>query len=209
VVQREKFLFYRGVGTFPPPVVAKALGGERVRVVNNSGGVAKGAVLLTVRVGKIGFRPLGELAAGADVTAALPPWTRSGRSGRLPSEGADRRRPVREGSEGDGEHVVGRVVLRGGLAGAVPRAAGEDGRVAADHHHPKPAEVVRVLVGRHDFLTPEQEAVAEAQLKRARAAQAELSAANAELKKLGRFRAQAEGIAAQRLDAKPAAATPR
>ena len=27
VMQREKFLFYRGVGTFPIPVTAKALGG--------------------------------------------------------------------------------------------------------------------------------------------------------------------------------------
>ena len=43
--------------------------------------------------------------------------------------------------------------------------------------NPKPTEVVRVLVGRHDFLTPEQEAIADQQLKRLNAAQAELNAA--------------------------------
>ena len=52
---------------------------------------------------------------------------------------------------------------------------------------PKPAEVVRVLVGRHDFLTPEQEAVTDRQMARIRAAQAELNAAEQELRKLGRF----------------------
>ena len=31
---------------------------------------------------------------------------------------------------------------------------------------PKPTELVRVLVGRHDFLTPEQEAVADREYKR-------------------------------------------
>ena len=51
VVQREKFLFYRGVGTFPPPVTVRALGGDEVRVVNNSGGRTTGLVLVTVRDG--------------------------------------------------------------------------------------------------------------------------------------------------------------
>ena len=64
---------------------------------------------------------------------------------------------------------------------------------------PKPAELVRVLVGRHDFLTPEQEATAEKQLKRLRVAEAEARAAHKELNHLGRFRAQAETIAAERL----------
>ena len=45
VVQREKFLFYRGVGTFPPPVTVRALGGDKVRVMNKSGGRAAGLVL--------------------------------------------------------------------------------------------------------------------------------------------------------------------
>ena len=72
IVQREKFLFYRGVGTFPPPVTVKALGGGKVRVMNGSGGKSTGLVLLTVRGGKIGFRTLSDLDAGAEAVATLP-----------------------------------------------------------------------------------------------------------------------------------------
>ena len=72
VVQREKFLFYRGVGTFPPPVTVRALGGDKVRVMNAAGGKATGLVLVTVRGGKLGFRPVGELQSGATTEAQLP-----------------------------------------------------------------------------------------------------------------------------------------
>src|SRR5439155_7274354 len=72
IVQREKFLFYRGVGTFPPPVAVRALGGDRVSVINKSGGKATGLVLVTVRDGKLGFRPVGELESGATTEAQLP-----------------------------------------------------------------------------------------------------------------------------------------
>lgn len=64
---------------------------------------------------------------------------------------------------------------------------------------PKPETLVRVLVGRHDFLTPEQEAAAEKLVKRSRAAQAELSAAETELRKIGRFRQQAREQAERRI----------
>jgi regulator of protease activity HflC (stomatin/prohibitin superfamily) len=65
---------------------------------------------------------------------------------------------------------------------------------------PKPTEVVRVLVGRHDFLTPEQESMADRQVARARAARAELEAAERELNGIGRFSAQAQQMAAKRLE---------
>ena len=65
---------------------------------------------------------------------------------------------------------------------------------------PKPTEVVRVLVGRHDFLTPEQEADAERQVQRIQAAQEELNAAEKELLKIGRFADQARQMAAKRLE---------
>jgi hypothetical protein len=66
---------------------------------------------------------------------------------------------------------------------------------------PKPTDVTRVLVGRHDFLTPEHEAVAEKLVKRSRAARAELNAAESELQKIGRFEQQARQQAEKRLDA--------
>jgi len=65
---------------------------------------------------------------------------------------------------------------------------------------PKPTEVVRVLVGRHDFVTPEQEAMVEKQVRRARAAQEELNAAERELGKVGRFGQEARTRAAFKID---------
>jgi len=59
--------------------------------------------------------------------------------------------------------------------------------------------LVRVLVGRHDFLTPEQEANADRLAQRTRAAQDELDAAEKELLKIGRFADQARQMAAKRL----------
>jgi hypothetical protein len=59
-----------------------------------------------------------------------------------------------------------------------------------------------VLVGRHDFVTPEQEAEIEHQVLRAQAAQAELNAAEQELQKVGRFAPTARQMAAQRLEKK-------
>ncbi|MDB5309187.1 MAG: hypothetical protein JWO38_3389, partial [Gemmataceae bacterium] len=59
---------------------------------------------------------------------------------------------------------------------------------------------VRVLVGRHDFLTPEQEAETDRQVLRARAAQAELEATETALRKIGRFQWKARQMAEKRLE---------
>jgi hypothetical protein len=201
VLQREKFLFYRGVGTFEPPVTVQALGGDRVRVVNKSGGKAAGLVLVTVRDGKIGFRPLAEVETGATAEAQLPALT---------------------GSRTElGTHLV-KELIAAGLYEKEAKAMvktwdsawfGEEGsrllylvpRDKTDEllpltMNPKPAELVRVLVGRHDFLTPEVEATALAELKRMRAAEKERDEAYRALHKLGRFSNEAQRQAEQKLD---------
>lgn len=210
VIQREKFLFYRGVGTFAPPVVVKALGGSKVRVANNSGGAAKGAVLLTARGGNIGFRPLGELAAGSNTEAALPELNAKVDElaaflvKELTAAGLyEKEAKAMVATWSDAWfHEEGSRVLY-----LVPRAKTDE--LLPITISPKPTELVRVLVGRHDFLTPEQEALAEKQLKRRRAAEAELNAANKELTRLGRFRGEAERLAGRRLDTTPTAAAPQ
>lgn len=210
VLQREKFLFYRGVGTFPPPVTVQALGGDRVRVINNSGGPATGVVLVTARAGKLGFRALGELAAGAEVIAARPATDGKARDladvliGALTAAGLYEKEAQAMVRTWDTAwfHEEGTRVLY-----LVPRAKTDE--LLPITISPKPTELVRVLVGRHDVLTPEQEATAEKQVRRARAAQAELDAAQAELSKLGRFAAQAQHLAALRLEAKLAATAPQ
>ncbi|HJZ55410.1 MAG TPA: hypothetical protein VKE74_10650 [Gemmataceae bacterium] len=205
VVQREKFLFYRGVGTFPPPVALRPLGGGQVRVTNTSGGQLGGLVLVSVRDGKVGFKTLATLEVGAEAVASLV-----------------------EAENGSAElaEVMVKELTAAGLYEKEARAMvktwnsawfGENGtrllylvpRARTDELlpltvDPKPTEVVRVLVGRHDFLTPEQEAEAERQVGRVRAARAELDAAEKELSKIGRFSDQARRLAEKRLDTRAA-----
>ena len=202
ILQREKFLFYRGVGTFPPPVTVKALGGGNVRVTNGAGGKVSGLVLVTVRGGKVGFRTLSDLDAGAEATATLPEAT-----GNV----ADLADAVAKGLTAAGLYErEARAMVKTWddawfkeegtrLLYLVPRAKTDE--LLPLKVDPKPTEVVRVLVGRHDFLTPEQEAEAGRQLGRVRAAQAELDAAEQELRKLGRFAPEARQIADKRLAA--------
>jgi hypothetical protein len=201
ILQREKFLFYRGVGTFEPPVTVRALGGDRVTVVNKSGGRATGLVLVTVRDGKIGFRPVGEIESGATLDAQLPS-VEGGRAElgaflvkELTAAGLYEKEAKAMVKTWDsawfGEEGTRLLYL-------VPR--GKTDELLPLTMDPKPTELVRVLVGRHDFLTPEQEAVADREVKRLRAAQAELSAAQAALQKLGRFSGEAQQQAAQRAE---------
>jgi hypothetical protein len=202
VVQREKFLFYRGVGTFPPPVTVKALGGGKVRVMNGSGGKASGLVLLTVRDGKIGFRTISDLDAGAEAVATLPEADGSAAElGDAVAKGLtaaglyerEARAMVKTWDDAWFKEEGTRLLY------LVPRAKTDE--LLPLKVDPKPTEVVRVLVGRHDFLTPEQEAEASRQVGRARAARAELDAAEAALQKLGRFSPEARQIAEKRLAA--------
>jgi hypothetical protein len=203
VMQQEKFLFYRGVGNFPPPVTVQALGDGKVRYKNGSGAQATGLVLLTVHDGKVGFKPLEPLDAGAEATAMLP--EADGKSAELADV------MVKELTAGGLYEKEARAMVKTwdsawfGEEGTrmlylVPRSRTDELlRLAID---PKPADVVRVLVGRHDFLTPEQEANVEKQLKRMRAAQEEVQAADQELAKVGRFSWQARALAEKRLEEK-------
>jgi len=207
IVQREKFLFYRGVGSFPPPVTVKALGGERVRVMNASGGKVGGLALVTVRNGQVGFRPLAEIDAGAEATATIPET--NGQRAELAEylvkhltaaglyEKEARAMVKTWDSAWFGEEGTRLLYL-------VPRAKTDE--LLPLTINPKPTELVRVLVGRHDFLTPEQEAIADRELKRLNAAEAELNAAQQALSKLGRFSPEARQLAAKRLEATAATA---
>jgi hypothetical protein len=201
IVQREKFLFYRGVGTFPPPVTIRAVGGGRVVIKNTTPTRIPFPVLVMVKGGKVGFR------------------TQDGCL--VPGDGTEMTLPEADRTPADLAEVMVKQLTAAGLYEKEARAMvktwdtawfGEDGtrvlylvpRARTDELlplavEPKPDEVVRVLVGRHDFLTPEQEADAERQLRRVKAAQAELEAAEKELGGIGRFSHQARMMAEQRL----------
>ena len=201
VVQREKFLFYRGVGTFPPPVSLKATGGGSVRISNATGNKVEGLVLVRVEGAQVGFKVLGSIDAGTETTATIPAAT---------------------GKKADLAAAMLKILAATGLYEKEARAMvntwdsawfGESGtrllylvpRAKTDELlpltiTPKPTEVVRVLVGRHDFLTPKQEAIADREVTRSRAARAELEAAETELRKIGRFQGQARQQAEKRIE---------
>ena len=162
--------------------------------------VGLGLVLVSVKGGKIGFRPVGELAAGGQMDSTIP------------QPGGSRLELA--------EHLV-KDLIAAGLYEKEAKAMvktwdhawfGEEGtrllylvpRAKTDELmpisiEPRPTELVRVLVGRHDFLTPEQEATADTQLARLNAAQAEVEAAYRELSKLGRFSQEARDQSSRRL----------
>jgi hypothetical protein len=203
IVQQEKFLFYRGVGNFQPPVTVQALGNGKVRCKNGLEKRVDGLVLLSVHDGKVGFKKLDGIDAGGQVTAALP------QADGDPAELSDVM--VKELTEAGLYEKEAKAMVKTWdgawfeeegtrLLYLVPRSRTDELlRLTID---PKPAEVVRVLVGRHDFLTPEVEAKVEKQLKRIQAAQEELQAADRELGKVGRFSWQARTIVQQRMEEK-------
>ena len=200
VVQREKFLFYRGVGTFPPPVTVRALGGEQVQIRNSSGGKVGGLVLLRVHEGMIRYRELPAIDPGAEATARLP--EKAARVSELKEllvkslmgAGLYAREAHAMVNTWDSAWLQEEGMR---LLYLVPRAKTDE--LLPLKVTPQPTEVVRVLVGRHDFLTPEQEAVAERNVRRADAARVELEKAENELRKLGRFAPEARQLAQQRL----------
>ena len=201
VIQTEKFLFYRGVGVFAPPLSAQALGNGKVEVKNNSGTRAAGLVLVTVHGGAVGFRTLAELEAKATTTAAIPAADKTAADlaavmvDKLRAAGLyekEARAMVKTwDSAWFGEEGTRLLYL-------VPRQRTDE--LLPLTVTPKPVETVRVLVGRHDFVTPEQEAAAERLVHRIRSAQAELQAAETDLGKTGRFAYQIRKMAEKRLD---------
>jgi len=68
--QSERFLFYRGVGSFDVPISAKALGDTGVRIRNLGRDALQGAVLFRNRGGVIAYRVLD--APSPDTVVATP-----------------------------------------------------------------------------------------------------------------------------------------
>jgi hypothetical protein len=162
---------------------------------------------VNVRGGKVGFRPVGELASGAVADSSIPEATgdRDGLAAFLVKEltnaGLYEKEATAMVKTWDaawfGEEGTRLLYL-------VPRAKTDE--VLPISIDPKPTQLVRVLVGRHDFITPEQEATAERAVLRIQAADREREAAHKELTKLGRFSVEAQVQASKRVEAAAAAA---
>lgn len=205
--ENEKFLFYRGVGDFRMPVTMRALGGGAFEVENAGRDAVPGAFLIRVQGKKVYFRDLGPISP------------------------KDRRRASESPEASTAEKLgdaVADLLVEQGLYEKEARAMvktwgkdwfGEDGTrvlylvaepVTAEllplTIDPKPDRVVRVLVGRHDVLTPEREREVDAQVARLNGpSNAEAKAADAELNRLGRYRWAAQRAAEARLKARDGA----
>src|SRR5262249_17515642 len=186
-VQAETFLFYRGVGNFQMPFTVRAQGDGKFSVKNTGKHSVPGYVLVSVKDRKVSFKVYGHLSSGAEEKVELP--AESSTVERLGDAMSD-------------------MLIRQGLYEKEARAMvktwskdwfGEDGTrvlylvsepvtneflpMTID---PKPDQMVRVLVGRHDVLTPEREKEIDALVKRLNgASNAESKAADAGLNKLG------------------------
>jgi hypothetical protein len=69
----ERFLFYRGLGSVSMPVTVRSVGGDALVLSNRDGFLdMRSAFLLQVTRTSAGFRALGDLPAGKEVTADLP-----------------------------------------------------------------------------------------------------------------------------------------
>jgi hypothetical protein len=72
-LQREKFLFYRGLGRLELPLVALGKGAGRLRLENRDAGQALGGlVAMTVTRQAAGFRAVGEVPAGGALDVQVP-----------------------------------------------------------------------------------------------------------------------------------------
>lgn len=199
--ENEKFLFYRGVGDFSMPFVVRAEGKGAFTFKNNSQDAVPGFFLVRVDGKKVYFKAGGHLSPQDDVR-------------------------IQESSEASNAEKLGEAVAKllveQGLYDKEARAMvktwsadwfGQDGTrliyVVPEsltngflplQVDPKPEKVVRVLVGRHDLLTPERERQIDAVVERLQnGPNADSRTADQVLNRLGRYRWAAQDASAKRI----------
>lgn len=187
--QVEKFLFYRGVASFPVPLSVK-LEGDKIILKNNGRRKIARLIIFENRGGKLGFRLHHEL----DKEAALERPAMGGTIDQLceelkkilTAEGLyDKEAQAMIDTWRDSWFEEGMRVFY-----TFPRGAIDE--VLPVHIDPAPAELVRVMVGRAEIITPEMESEIEQMV-------ADLKSSNAvvrdramkSLQKHGRFAAPA------------------
>jgi hypothetical protein len=208
--EQEKFLFYRGVGTFDLPLSAKAHGSGKF-TVRWSGKAPEGdLILVQVKASKIRFQPFG--------------LDRKDKGGAR----ADVQVPEAEATQKELGDALVKLLTAKGLFEKEAKAMvktwssawfGEEGTrvlyiLPSDltdellplRVEPKPAALTRVLVGRHDVLTPEREkqidTLVAQQNDSSQAPEAARRLAAEELRKLGRYQGAAQQEAEKRLEAR-------
>jgi hypothetical protein len=181
--QQEKFLFYRGVGTFDLPLSAK-LAGNKILLKNLSQNEITRLIVFENRDGKIGYRILdaftGEAASerptldgNIDLLISELKQTLVA-SGLYEKEAAAMIKTWRTSWFEEGLRVFY----------LLPRATTDT--VLPIDIDPKPAQLTRVLVGRAELITPEMEKSVQKQVKMLGDPQTRDDAMQA-IRKYGRF----------------------
>jgi hypothetical protein len=199
--ESDRFLFYRGVGDFQMPMVVRAQGDRKFMVKNQGREGIHAFVLVGVKDRKVTFKVFDRLSPGDEEKIELPADTST--------------------VEKLGDAMAG-LLVKQGLYEKEARAMvktwsgdwfGEDGtrvlyllsepitnEFLPLRIDPKPDHTVRVMVGRHDVLTPEREREIDALVKRLKGdSNADAKAADASLSKMGRYRVSAQHAAEGRL----------
>jgi hypothetical protein len=201
--QYEQFIFYRGVGDFPMPLEVQAIGQRQFRIRNTGKRAMPGHFLIHVANRNLAFRSLGRLAGEAEERVELPttPSTleqlESAVTAILTEQGLYEKeaRAMVKTWKADWFEEAGTRVLY-----LVAEPTTEE--LLPLKIDPKPDKQVRVLVGRHDVLTPERERDIDALVKRLHGeSNDDAKAADATLKKLGRYRTAAQKEAEKRMNA--------
>jgi len=163
--QHEKFLFYRGVGAFQPPLSAELSAmGEKVRVTNLGHDPIRHLILFENQGGRVGY----QIYKGMEKEATLyrPMLGQNVDSlqrelaailtehGLYPPEAAAMIKTWRDSWFEEGTR----------LFYLVPREMTDS--VLPLRIQPRPAEMVRVLVGRVEIITPQMEKQVRAQVER-------------------------------------------
>jgi hypothetical protein len=161
--QQEKFLFYRGVGTFELPLSVK-LAGDRVMLKNLSPNTIAQLILFENRGGKIGYRLLDAFAG--ETTSERPVLNEN-----IDSLIRDLRQTLIASGlyekEADAMIKTWRTSwFEEGLRifYVLPRETTDT--VLPIEIDPKPTQMVRVLVGRAEIITPETERAVQRQVSR-------------------------------------------
>jgi hypothetical protein len=210
-IEVEKLLFYRGVGDFQMPFEVRALGKGEFKVKNTGSHAIPAYILVNVQNKKVTFKVYNQLSPSTEDTLTMPEASSS--------------------VEKLGESMVA-LLKEQGLSDQEAKAMvktwsrdwfGEEGTrvlylVAESLTDeflpmkitPKPDKLVRVMVGRHDVLTPEREREIDALTKRVNGpSNADAKLADTELGKLGRYRFAAQRAAEARLKERDTSGTRR
>jgi hypothetical protein len=183
--QQEKFLFYRGVGTFALPVSVR-LEGDKVNLKNLGPEPISRLIVFENQGGKLGYRFIDGF--NGEMTIERPTLDRNIESllydlrvalvgsGLYEKEAAAMIKTWRDSWFEEGLRVF--YIL--------PRSATDE--VLPITIDPRPAELVRVLVGRAEVITPEMEKSVQRQVSRlGDTSPAVREAAQRDIRKYGRF----------------------